>query len=257
MIKNDIDRPLYSLEEEDDDKPLYSLDEQDSEDKIYDDVPDDDSVTDEDDDAEDEDDTEEVTSGAEDAKAAASPSPLGVLFRTMLTPVEGWKKLKRSRFKTDEVAGRCFYPLVALAAVSEVSKIFYEANVTFSDWAIDGMTTFITFFFGYFTVLLVGGIILPSQSRDFLKKEIGKQFVMVSMSTLAIFWTLIQVLPAFEPVLVFLPLWTIYLIYKGIRVLRIPNEVENSTTGLMCMLVIGAPVLWNWLFSELLLPMAL
>ncbi|MDE6381676.1 MAG: hypothetical protein K2L57_02300, partial [Muribaculaceae bacterium] len=85
-------------------------------------------------------------------------------------------------------------------------------------------------------------------------KDIGRQFVMLTMSTLAVFWILIQVMPMFEPVLVFLPLWTIYLIYKGIRVLRVPSEVENSTTGLMCMLIIGVPIFWNWLMAEVLLP---
>lgn len=228
------DKPLYNIDDEAD-RPLYSI-EEDSD--IESDI-------DEDDD----------NDGSPDPEPEQPKrlSPLQVLFKTMLTPVEGWKALRRARFKSDEVASRCFYPLIALAAVSDVAAMFYEAHVTFTDWAIDGLITFITFFFGYFTVLLVGGVILPRKSRFIVKEEVGKQLVMISMSTLALFWVFIQLLPMIEPVLVFLPLWTIYLIYKGVRVYRVKDEAVNSTTGLLCMLVIGAPLFWNWLFSEFLL----
>lgn len=132
--------------------------------------------------------------------------------------------------------------------------MFYEANITLADWAVEGLGTFMTFFFGYFTVILLGGFVLPRQSRDILRKDVGRQFVMLALSTLALFWILIQAMPMFEPVLVFLPLWTIYLVYKGVRILRVPKDVENSTTGLLCMLVIGAPILWNWLLEYILHP---
>lgn len=185
------------------------------------------------------------------------PSPISVLMKIMFSPVEGWKAMKRARFSVEEVSSRCFYPLIALAAVSDVCKMFYEANVTFSDWAVDGLTTFITFFFGYFSVLLLGGLILPKKSREVLRNDVGKQYVMMNMSTLAIFWVLIQLMPMIEPALVFLPLWTIYLVIKGVRILRVPDDVKNSTAGYFCLLIIGLPLLWNWLFSDIILSSAL
>lgn len=172
----------------------------------------------------------------------------------MLTPVEGWKALKRARLKPERFAERCFYPLIALAALSEGSSLFYEANISFADWAKNGLSTFITFFFGYFSILMVGGSVLPKKSREFIHKDIGKEFVMLTLSTMALFWSVIQIIPMLEPVLVFLPLWTIYLIFKGVRVLRIPPEVQNSTTGWLCLLIIGAPLFWNWLMTEFILP---
>lgn len=245
MSYDDNDKPLYSLDDEE--APLYNLDENDDpgsgqpEDDPEDDYPEDD----------DEEEEEEESVVEEEDKR---PSPVKILFKTMFTPVEGWKALKRAGFKTDEFASRCFYPILALAAISDVASMFYEANVTFADWAMQGLSTFIMFFFGYFTVLFLGGFILPKRSRGILKKEIGKQFVMLSMSTLALFWILIQLLPMLEPVLVFLPLWTIYLVFKGVKILRVPDDVKASTVGLLCMLIIGMPLLWNWLFSDLLFP---
>lgn len=225
MIQHD--KPFYQIEN--DEEPLYNLEEEDQ--KLNDNEP------------------------PTDDNPVKRLSPIGMLFRIMFTPVEGWKSLKRARFRSEEVASRCFYPLIALAAVCDVAKMFYESDFTFSDWAIQGLTIFIAFFFGYFTVLLLGSMILPKKSRALLKTDIGKQFVMVCLSTLAIFYSLICLFPMVEPVLVFLPIWTIYLIYKGVRILRVDKDVENSTTGYLCLLIIGVPIFWNWLFSEYILPL--
>lgn len=254
MNDNDIDKPLYAIE--DDEKPLYEIEDSLSP-RPEGEYCADDEEEDADEEVEDEDMDEEQSTGESVVCEKKNPSAVRLLFKTMFTPVEGWKALKRARLKTEEFASRCFYPLIALAAISEVSKVFYEANVSVSDWAVDGLITFMTFFFGYFTVLLAGGFMLPPKSRDIIKKDIGKQFVMLAMSSLAIFWIFIQIMPMLEPVLVFLPLWTIYLIYKGVRILRVPEEVENSTTGLLCMLIIGIPVLWNWILTDILLKFAL
>lgn len=243
----DVDSPLYEI---DDDTPLYSID-------------DDRDVGEPDNEEDEEPDQDECISGRindeadeeeVDEKTVKKSSPLAILVKTMLTPVEGWKALKRAGFRSEEFASRCFYPLVAFAAVSDVMKVFYEANRTVAEWAVDGLITFITFFFGYFTVLLSGNVLLPKKSREFLKKEVGKQFVMLNLSTLAIFWSLIQLVPMLDPVLVFLPIWTIYLIYKGVRMIRVPSDVENSTTGILCTLIIGVLVLWHWLLTEILIP---
>ena len=86
-----------------------------------------------------------------------------------------------------------------------------------------------------------------------MKEDIGKQLVMVGMSTLALFSSIIQFLPMIEPVLVFLPIWTIYIIFKGVRIIRVPDDVENSTTGYLCLLIILTPIFWNWLFKDVLL----
>ena len=230
MTSNDTDRPLYSIAEEE--EPLYKIDDYLDRDPAP--ADDGDSPEKEEEEEEHSDDEEETDAGAEEAApsdaAKSRPSPLGILLKTMMTPVEGWKALKRARLSN-------------------------EANVTVADWLTDGIIAFVTFFFGYFTALLAGGLILPRRSRELMHKDIGRQLVMLSMSTLAIFWTLIQIAPMLEPVLVFLPIWTIYLIYKGVRVLRVPEDTATSTTGILCMLVIGCPLLWNWILTEVLFPL--
>lgn len=229
--------------DDEDDMPLYNLEDEDLAE---------DNGVDDNDNA----DSESVGNNVVDGKVKKKPSPFIVMFRIMMTPVEGWKILKRAGFKTDTVASGCFYPLLALSAISVAANIFYEANFTMSDWVVNGFSLFLTFFFGYFSVLLVGANVLPQKSRELMKKDIGKQLVMITMSTLALFSIFINLFPMVEPVLVFLPLWTIYLIFKGVRVLKVNRDVENTTTCILCIMIIGFPILWNWIFTEVLMPLA-
>ena len=174
-------------------------------------------------------------------------------LKILSTPVEGWKKLRRRAFKNEEVAASCFYPLVALAAFSEVADLFYD-NRTISDWAVYGLVTFLAFFFGYFTILLFCGFMLPKKSRYLFRKDNGMQFVMMALSSLAIFYTLSNVFPMIQEVIYLLPLWTIYIIYKGVRVMRVNQDVINMTTVILCILVLGVPILWGWAFHTIFLP---
>lgn len=199
-------------------------------------------------------DSEDESDEESDDKESKRLSPFSILVKTMLTPVEGWKALKRAAYNPDEFASRCFYPLITLAAISVAIDFYYLSDYTFTRWVENGLSTFVTFFFGYFTIIFLGSEILPKKSKWFLKENIGKELVMLNLSTLAIFWIIIQLLPMLEPVLVFLPIWTIYLIFKGIKVLRVSPEEENSTTIILIILIIGAPLFWNWIFSDFLLP---
>lgn len=252
------DSNIYNISDPEEDKPLFSIPDEPIVPK-KEDRSDEDLDTDSDDDLEEyeleeEEEDDDGQEGTDPAGPKRKPSAMRLMFRTLLSPVEGWKALKRARLSTDEVASGCFYPMIALSAVAQAAMFFYEANKDVSDWAVAGLVSFITFFFGYFTVLIAGGFILPKKSRAVIKTEIGKQFVMVGMATLAMFYTLVVLFPMLDPVLVFLPLWTIYSISRGVKYLRVPKDAETSTAGLLCMLIIGAPLLWNWIFTELLLP---
>lgn len=175
---------------------------------------------------------------------------IALLLKILATPVEGWKALKRGRFKPEAVASACFYPLVAMASLSEFTALFYDVNLTPTSLLVPAIVTFITFFFGYFTVLLCGNILLPSKESQMLQKPFGKEFVMLSISTLALFYIIYRVFPLLGPVLVFLPLWTIYIVFKGVKLFRVDKELEIRVGGTLSFLIIGAPLLWNWLLSE-------
>lgn len=197
----------------------------------------------------DEDENENYAACADPSARKDSASAMGLMFRILATPVEGWKALKRARMAPETVASRCFYPFVALASVSEFANLFYLAESTVSSILVAAVNTFISFFFGYFLVLMCAGILMPKDVREQFKKPFGKEFVMEMMSTLALFYALGILLPMAQTVLVFLPLWTIYAISKGVRFLRGPKESETRSACVLSLLIVGAPILCHWLFS--------
>ena len=241
------EEPLYNIGDEtgeqtqDAEGPLYQVEEEDAA-EVY-------CLTDEEDMPEN---ISRSVKKADDKDTGKASAPIAVMFKTMFTPVEGWKALKRAKFQPDKVMGSLLSPCVALASVSEFMAFVYEANVTLTEVLVRAVVTFMAFFFSYYSVLAAVGILMGETVRKTLNSPFGKNFIMTSMTTLPVFYMLYRLLPILGPVLVFLPLWTIYIVFRGVRFLRLPKEKDNVATVLLCALEIGMPILWNWVFTDLI-----
>jgi hypothetical protein len=227
------EEPLYQLPDEDEnvDTPEYQIDD--------DDMPDNDTADNED---EEEDDEEEVK----------RPNTFGAMLKVMIGPVDGWKKLKRAKISADQFAAGCFIPLLVVTALTEFADAVFEANKTFPELLVKSLHTFITYFLGYFIALLCSTTFIPKNCREKMHTEFAKTFIMVATSTLLLFRILLNLLPMLGPVLVFLPIWTIYLVVRGARILRVPKDRETSMAGLISLYVIAAPLFCAWLIGEIL-----
>lgn len=209
-----------------------------------DDDPEEGEVYADDDDIEDDDDIdidELFPPGDEEPEGEKGKSPFVAMLRTMISPVEGWKSIRRHKISPEHFASGCFYPLTALASVSAFASLIYGSTTPISELIIDALRIFLSFFLGYFAVLLLGKIFMPSGKRIF-DSSFGKVFVMDSLSTLALFFTFYMVFPMVEPVLVFLPLWTFYSISRGVRFLKIPQSKSILATCVMSVLTVGLPM---------------
>lgn len=226
------DEPLYQLPDEDDniELPEYQLDD--------DDMPEDDDT-----DTDDEQDEQDLKD---------THSPFGAMLKVMIGPIYGWRKLKRAKISTERFAAGCFYPLLAVAAVTEFAGMFYEANKTFPEMLVESVKTFITYFLGYYIALLCSTTFIPKSCREKMHTEFAHTFIMLATSTLLLFRILLNLFPMVDSVLVFLPIWTIYLIVRGARILRVPKDRESSMAGLISLYTIAAPFFCGWLLSEIL-----
>ncbi len=197
-------------------------------------------------------DENEIEIGVDTPEKIGESSLFTSIFKILSNPVDGWKNLKRSKFSVEKVAVRIFYPILAIAALSEFMELFYNTDVNFADIIAISIITFITFFFSYFTVLLAGSFLLPEVCRKVLHSNFGKEYVMINITTLALFYFLYKVFPLAGPLIAFLPLLTVYIAYKGIKLFRIPYEKETLSCCIIVGLLIGAPLGWNWIFSDIL-----
>lgn len=185
-------------------------------------------------------------------KDGQTPSCFRLLLSMMVNPIEGWKEIRRNDINSDEVAKNCFFPIAALSAASCFMQLFYNASSSPETCLISGIKIFMALFFGNFLTILLFKIGLPKEYRNIGDSNFGKIFVMYNLSTLGLFYILYELLPMLGPVLVFLPLWTIYLTMRGCRFFRFTEEKGSLLKTLICLFLLGAPIAVYWAFDILL-----
>lgn len=207
---------------------------------------------DHDDEEEDEEgDNEEYGDRGENGGGKSYPT-IRLLFEMMINPIEGWKKIRRTKSTPEETARVCFYPILAIAAASCFMECIYNSATTLSMAMIEAVKIFVSLFFGNFLALTFVKMLMPKDQKKIADTVFGKKYMMYLLSTLGLFWTLFELLPMIGPVLSFTPLWTIYLAMRGARFFRFPEEKSSMLTAVMCGIVVAAPYVVFWVFDMLL-----
>ena len=117
---------------------------------------------------------------------------------------------------------------------------------------VDAVISFMSLFFGYFCILIILKMVMPKYIAEEFNSSFGKVSILISLSSLSLFFMLMELFPMLWAVLIFLPLWTVYLICRGIRFFKFPEQHEIGYTGLLCLVIVGVPVLISWMLSSIL-----
>lgn len=179
-------------------------------------------------------------------------SVFGLLLKTMFNPVEGWKAIRRHRITPEEAQKECFYPLLAVYAISKFAILAYSAKANLSEVVVDAVTSFVSFFFGYFLIVMTLRHVLAKSVAEEFDKDFGKTLVVISLSSLCLFFILTELLPMLWAILIFLPLWTVYMICRATKFFKIPEDRHLLTLGLLNLIIIGMPSVLEWIFGEIL-----
>lgn len=179
-------------------------------------------------------------------------TPILLLLKVMVNPVEGWKSVRRSGLKVEAAQQECFYPLIAFFALSKFSDLFYSHHSGVASLLMEAVVGFVSFFFGYFCIMILLKIVMPGQVKENMTTDFAKIFVIMSLSSLCVFFSLIEILPMLWAMLIFLPLWTIYAISRGTRFFRFPENRKMYCSGILSILIIGVPCLIDWCLMKLL-----
>lgn len=173
-------------------------------------------------------------------------SVFGSLLKTLINPVEGWKSVRRHKISPEVAQRECFNPLLAVLAVSKFAQLAYSSSITVSDVLVDAVISFVSFFFGYFCILIVLKMVMPKNVSSLFDTDFGKIFVIFGLSSLCLFMTLIELLPMLWAVLIFLPLWTVYIICRGVKFFKFPDQHQILNTALLNLIIIGVPMAISW-----------
>ena len=172
-----------------------------------------------------------------------------IVPRVMTMPASGWERMKQ-RGPTPEIAIiRYLLPISLMSGGAEFFSLLYPGQYELASILVAGVIQFCSFFIGYFLSLIFASIFLPKAAKGFPSTKYGKLLTMTGVSTLAIFHILLKALPMFDFVIEFLPIWTIFLIYKGMNIAEIEREKAAFSMGVMCLVVIACPVLVAWAFT--------
>ncbi len=206
----------------------------------------------EEEDSQDEYSEEEEDDEEEEEHGKGGVSVFGLLLKTMFSPVEGWKAVRREKISPETAQRECFYPLLAIYAVSKFAILAYSAKADLSEVLVSAVTSFVSFFFGYFCAVILLRHLLPKESAKTFDTDFGKNLVVLSLSSLCLFFILTELLPMLWAVLIFLPLWTVYMICRSTKFIKIQEDRQLLTIALMNLIIIGTPILLEWGLGEIL-----
>ncbi|MDE6379997.1 MAG: hypothetical protein K2L11_05950 [Muribaculaceae bacterium] len=174
-----------------------------------------------------------------------------LLIGILMKGTAGWKDLRRSRLKPEQTAAGCFYPLVALASVCRFADWFYHPEFNLSATLISAASIFASFFFSYFAVQVVCRWLFPLVAKSKTETPYFKLLVQYALSSLALFLIPAEVLPILETLTVFLPIWTAFIITKGMRFLRLPDQYHNRCMVTIVVTVILMPYIFMWVCERI------
>lgn len=182
---------------------------------------------------------------------STAPNPILHFIKMLLSPINGWKQIKSAGFKSEEVGSKLFYPSIALVSAAEFIHLIYYPNATLTSILQSAIATFIAFFLGYFAILFLTDFVFAKVARAKIKTEFGKVYIMMNLTTLTLFYLIYEIFPLAAPIIVFTPIYTLYVIIKGAKCLRIPEEHFSVTIMMFALLIIGLPILIHYIFTAI------
>lgn len=187
-----------------------------------------------------------------EGKDRKKKSALLLLFQILVTGTTGWKELRRSRIKPEQAAAGCFYPILALTSACKFADWFYLPEFDIATTVVSAVSIFASFFFSYFAIGAICRLLFPESAKEKTDSPYFKLMVQYSLSSLAIFLIPSEIFPIIDPITVFLPIWTAFIITKGVRFLRLPEQYQNRCMVTIVVTVIVMPYFFMWACEKIL-----
>lgn len=178
-------------------------------------------------------------------------SPFMLLIDILFTGTAGWKRLRRARLTPEQTAAGCFYPILALVAICRFADWFYLPEFDLASTLVQAASIFASFFFSYFAAQVICKWFFPAEAKSKVDSPYFKLVVQYALASLALFWIPAEVLPILEPITVFLPIWTVFIITKGVRFLRLPENHKNRCMVTIIVSTVLTPYLFTWLCEKI------
>lgn len=167
----------------------------------------------------------------------------------MTVPSQGWSLTRHNGPAPDIATLRFLLPVSLISGGAEFLSLLYPGAQPFTSILVAAVITFVSFFIGYYLALVFAKLFIPKEARGFPSTDYGKLLTMAGVGTLAIFHFLFKALPMFDFIIEFFPIWTIFLVFRGMKYADIPPEKWAFSMGVMCVVIICSPVVVEWVLA--------
>lgn len=175
------------------------------------------------------------------------------IFCVITAPRYGWEVINDSNIPAGKVFSSAYRPLLFALGLSCFVPMIYDSTIPFSSSLMKGIVMCSTYFVSYFSILYL----LSSLYPDLVKTEGAKarlnDYILYNLIFLLLLMILRNLLPsAFTPVY-FLLLYLPWMAYKGTGNLFVSQDKVNRFTIVSSVLLVGFPLLVEYLLGFLVI----
>lgn len=195
----------------------------------------------------------------EDKEESQQPRRLtmwSIVPHIMITPAQGWETVKECGPMPEIATIRFLLPLCLLTGFSVFFSALYPQYNSFSSdesaftvLLVNGVVQFCAFFIGYYLALVMAKLFLPKDVRTLPSSRYGRLLIMTGVASLAFFHVVYEAFPMLDFILVFLPLWTIFILFKGMERAEERSEKHILAIAVVCLVTIAGPTITEWVLA--------
>lgn len=174
------------------------------------------------------------------------------IFLLLVSPSTGWAEIKKFNVPKEIMLSRVFYPLLAILAISSLALFFYSPGNTLAFYIQNSVICFATYFFGYLTASYFLNSLYPKLSDDPSSANRFSIFIIYCYTILVIIAIINNALNNFV-FFEILPLYIVFIVWKGIQFLKIETDAPKFVVIVSCMILL--PPLLIDLILKYLLPL--
>lgn len=177
---------------------------------------------------------------------------LRALFQLILSPGRGWEDIAQEDIDPRKLAATGLYPMIAIAALTELVKAFWNSDYGVMELIAQPIITFVMYFTGYFIGIFFMSIIMPELSAGSNVDKRMHTFVNYSMGLLTVIEIINNMLPIDVPLVYFFPLYVAVIQWKGNRYMQVSDAYAGRFVLLTAPLVLLPPYLIGATFHFIL-----
>lgn len=169
----------------------------------------------------------------------------------IVSPANGWKDISKYKIPKDLILRKLYYPLLAILALTSFVGFFYSGGKGLAFYIQFAAINFARYFFGYLiSIFLISNVIEFKEEGKSISDRLHV-FVLYNYSILVIIEIIENILPIPSAILDLLPLYLIYVIWKGMKFLKIENG-ETKFLILSSIIILLPPFLLKFILNLLL-----